>query len=115
MRGESIMATIRKKIDLSKGITKEQKEMLKKAEQMEYSYDDDNPPLTSDELAQFKRVYDNRKTEKTSLRKQNVTLRLSPRTISKAKSFGKGYTSVLSQIVEKVLDNPEITDMLIKS
>ena len=109
------MATIRKTIDLSKGITKEQKEMLKKAEQAGYSYDEDNPPLTSEELAQFKRVYEDRKTEKKALRKQNVTLRLSPRTISKAKSFGKGYTSVLSQIVEKALDNPELTDLLIKN
>lgn len=82
---------------------------------MVHSYDEDNPPLTSEELAQFKRVYENRKTEKTALRKQNVTLRLSPKTINKAKSFGKGYTSVLSQIVEKALDNPEITNMLINN
>ncbi len=109
------MATIRKTIDLSKGLTTKQLNMLKEAEQTAYVYDEDNPPLTTEELKKFKRVSENAKAEKISRRKQNVTLRLSPHTITKAKSLGKGYTSILSMIVEKALDNPEITDILLNN
>ncbi len=108
------MALVKKKIDLSKEITSKQKRMLEEAGKRPLEYDEDNPPLTKEELAQFQRVYDTVKKEQMDNRKQNVTLRLSPQTVRKAKAFGKGYTSVLSRIIEKVLDNPTITEQLIK-
>ncbi len=108
------MATVKKKIDLSKELTGKQKRMLEEAQRKPTEYDEDNPPLTKEELAQFKRVYDTVKKEQMNNRKQNVTLRLSPQTVRKAKAFGKGYTSVLSKIIEKALDNPAITEQLIK-
>ncbi len=45
--------------------------------------------------------------KKENRRKQNITLRLSPDTIDKAKSLGKGYSTILSRIVESALDDPE--------
>ncbi len=108
------MATVRKEIDVTSKLTKAQEKMLKEAEKPPYVYDEDNPPLTADELAQFKMVSDAIKEERENNRKQNVTLRLSPKTIQKAKSLGKGYTSILAKIVEKALDNPEIAKELIK-
>lgn len=106
------MATIRKTIDVSSELTEEQLNMLKKMENEPVAYDEDNPPLTKSELKQFKRVSDVIKEERESTRKQNVTLRLSPGAVSKAKSLGKGYTSVLAKIIEKALDNPDITELL---
>ncbi|MCR4797482.1 MAG: BrnA antitoxin family protein [Lachnospiraceae bacterium] len=108
------MALVRKKIDVTEKITKEQIEMLEGAEKRAIAFDEDNPPLSKEELARFKRVSETIAEEKKSSRKQNVTLRLSPQTISKAKAFGKGYTSVLSKIIEKALDNPAIAEQLIK-
>ena len=69
---------------------------------------------TKEELSQFKRVSDLVKHERRESRKQNVTLRLSPNAIKKAKALGKGYTSILAKIIEKDLDNPALTEQLIK-
>ncbi|MEI3175137.1 MAG: BrnA antitoxin family protein [Lachnospiraceae bacterium] len=38
--------------------------------------------------------------------KQTVTIRLSPQALKKARSLGKGYTSVLSRILENALNDP---------
>lgn len=109
------MATIRKTIDVSAALTGEQINMLKEAEKTSYEFDEDNPILSKEELAKFKRVSELIRDERKNTRKQNVTLRLSPRAISKAKSLGKGYTSVLAKIIEKALDNPELTEALLSS
>ena len=106
------MATIKKKIDVNSELTEEQLKMLKKAEEAPSAFDEDNPPLTKEELAQFKRVSEIIKEEKKGNRRQNVTLRLSPGAIQKAKALGKGYTSILARIIETVLDNPELTGTL---
>ena len=108
------MATIRKKIDVTAELTNEQLNMLKEAENTEYVFDEDNPILSKEELSQFRRVSELIKEERESNQKQNVTLRLSPRAVRKAKALRKGYTSVLANIIEKALDNPELTEMLMK-
>jgi uncharacterized protein (DUF4415 family) len=96
---------VKKKIDISKKPTKEQIEMLKKAAQMPITYDDDSPMLTDEELLEFRRISE---INKDNRRKQTVTLRLSPQAVEKAKSLGKGYTSVLSRILETALSDNEI-------
>ncbi len=108
------MATIRKKIDVTAELTNEQLNMLKEAENTEYVFDKDNPILSKEELSQFRRVSELIKEERESNQKQNITLRLSPRAVRKAKALGKGYTSILAKIIEKALDNPELTEMLMK-
>lgn len=67
--------------------------------------DDEYPGFTKEELKQFKRVGNINRIER---QKQIVTLRLSPKAVRKAHSLGKGYTSVLSRILEAALDDPEI-------
>jgi hypothetical protein len=37
----------------------------------------------------------------------STSRRLSPEALKKAKMLGKGYTSVLSRILEEALDSPE--------
>ena len=53
----------------------------------------------------LKCISDARKVDR---QKQTVTLRLSAQALTKAKSLGKGYTSILSRILESALDDPEI-------
>lgn len=92
---------IRKEIDFSKPLTDEQKKMLEELKSRPITPDDDCPELTAEQLKQFARV-----SEKNQ--KQTVTLRLSPQAIRTAKSFGKGYTSVLSRILENALTDTEL-------
>ena len=60
---------------------------------------------TAEQLAKFRRISDENRAGR---RKQSVTLRLSPRAIKKARSLGKGYTSVLSRILESALEDNEL-------
>ncbi|MCM1330068.1 MAG: BrnA antitoxin family protein [Ruminococcus sp.] len=91
-------------IDFSKGLTEEQLKELEEAEKSPIVYDEDCPELTDEQLRQFRRISDERQEER---RKQSVTLRLSPQAIRTAKSLGKGYTSVLSRILESALADSE--------
>ena len=87
--------------------TKEQMLEVQKAAQNPITFDEDCPEFTEEQLAQFKRILSYAEYYKKETRKQNVTLRLSPQTIKKAKSLGKGYTSILAAIIENALNNPE--------
>jgi len=94
-----------KNIDVTKDPSREQIEMLSKAAILPVHADAEYPEFSEAELLQFKRISDEQKINR---QKQTVTLRLSPQALRKAKSLGKGYTSVLSRILEKALDNPDI-------
>ena len=97
--------TIRKTIDIKKEPSKEQIEMLERAESMPIVFDEDSPELSDEELAEFRRISESRKEGR---RKQTISLRLSPQAVAKAKSLGKGYTSVLSRILEEALKDNEL-------
>ncbi len=91
-------------LDPEKKLTKSQMDMLDRLENRTDSFDDDNPELTDEQLAEFKKISEINRNER---KKQTVSIRLSPRSIRKAKSLGKGYTSVLSRILEETLDDNE--------
>ncbi len=96
---------VKKKIDINKSLSEEQLQMIKALEQQKIEDDKDNPELSMEELREFKRVSEeNRENRK----KQTVTIRLSPQTLEKAKSLGKGYTSVLARILENGLNDVDI-------
>ena len=84
-------------------LTKEQILMVKEAAKRPVVPDDDNPELTDEQLASLHRVHELRSADR---RRQNVTLRLTPQAIRKAKALGKGYSGILSRIVESILDDP---------
>ena len=96
---------VMKNIDINAPLTEEQRTMLEKSASMPIVFDEDSPELTEAELQEFKRVSDVRREES---RKQTVTIRLSPSALAKAKSLGKGYTSVLSRILENALNDNEM-------
>ncbi len=96
---------VRKEIDLDQPLTPTQVEMLNALESRPISPDEDCPELTTEQLSQFRRISAANREERC---KQTVTLRLSPQALRRAKSLGKGYTSVLSRILESALENPDI-------
>lgn len=96
---------IRKEIDFSKPLTDEQKKMLEELKTRPVTPDEDCPELTAEQLKKFARVSEKNREER---RKQTVTLRLSPQAVRTAKSLGKGYTSVLSRILENALTDAEL-------
>ena len=79
--------------------------MLTKAANLPIHEDSEYPEFSEIELQQFKRLSSERRADR---QKQTVTLRLSPQALNKARSIGKGYTSVLSRILEKALADPDI-------
>lgn len=96
---------VHKEITPDQPLTSSQIEMLNALATRPVTPDENCPELTPEQLAQFQRISaENRKHRQ----KQTVTLRLSPQALRKAKSLGRGYTSVLSRILENALDNPDI-------
>ncbi len=85
--------------------TKEELVMLEEAKKKAPVYDEENPPFSEEELQQLRARARARREEQ---RKQNVTLRLSPKTIEKAKAMGPGYTTVLAEIIEEALNGKDI-------
>lgn len=69
------------------------------------TFDDDCPELTTEQLSHFKRAAD---TKQETAKKQSVTVQITPQALKKAKSLGKGYTSVLSLILENTLSDNEL-------
>lgn len=96
---------MRKSIDVTKGPSQEQLAMLERAAAMPVPADAEYPEFSEEELLQFTKISDERRMER---QKQTVTLRLSPQALKKARSLGKGYTSVLSRILERALDDPDV-------
>ncbi len=92
-------------VDVKKAPTIEQIEILERASKLPLSFDEDCPELSEEELAKFRRISDERKTER---RKQVITLRVSASTLAKAKSLGAGYSGVLSRMLDMCLSDPEI-------
>ena len=95
---------VSKEIDVKKGATKEQIEMLETAKKIPIAFDEDAPELTEENLKNAYRVSERKRSDED----QEITLRLSPWAIRKAKSFGKEYREVLSRILERALHNREI-------
>ncbi|MBE6123728.1 MAG: antitoxin [Erysipelotrichaceae bacterium] len=86
-------------------LSEEQLTAVRKAEKKPVVFDEDSPELTDQQLAGFRRVHEMKQAER---RRQNITLRLTPQTIQKAKSLGKGYSGILSRIIESTINDPEM-------
>ncbi len=96
---------IRKEIDFNKPLTEKQKEMLEALKTRPVTPDEDCPELTDEQIAKFAAATRERRQQLEN--KQTITIRLSPQALVKAKSLGKGYTTVLSRIVEAALADNE--------
>ncbi len=90
--------------DMMMPLTDEERAELEALKDTEPVPDEDCPAYSLEELREMKKITEERKAERC---KQSVTLRLSPATLAKARSLGKGYTSILSRIIENALNDPD--------
>ena len=88
--------------ELSYELTDNERKELEDAARKPVVYDEDCPELTEEMLDQFKRA---NREERV---KQIVSLRLSPDTLKKAKALGKGYTSILSRLLDLAINDTEL-------
>lgn len=58
--------------------------------------------MSVEQLMEFKRMNREMRTKPT------ISLRISPSTLQKAKKYGKGYTSLLSRLLDAAIDNEEL-------
>ena len=78
---------------------------LKEAVKHPIVYTDDCPESTPEALKEFalQRAELNRQR-----RRQAVTIRVAPDCLTKYKALGKGYTGIMADVLNYVVDNPEI-------
>lgn len=88
--------------DLSPELLPEKLEELDAAERKAPVFDADSPAMTPEQLQQFKRINRENRTKPT------ISLRISPATLKKAKQYGKGYTALLSRLLDAAIDDEEL-------
>lgn len=97
---------VKKTIDVEAPLTAEQKTELEALRSRKVIADDDAPLLSEAQLEKLKKIVQDRQSVN---RKETVSIRLKPETVAKAKSLGKGYTSILAEIIEEALsDIPDV-------
>lgn len=87
---------------LNTELTAEEMQELENAEKKEPVFDDDSPLLMKEQLMQFKRINRENRTKPT------ISLRISPATLKKAKQYGKGYTGLLSRLLDAAIEDEEL-------
>ena len=85
--------------ELESKLTKEELQELEDAAARAIVYDDDSPFMTPDMLKQFKQMKQKNRT------KQTASIRLSEKAQRFSKTYGKGYTSFLSRLIDAALDD----------
>ena len=87
--------------------TKEQAKRIREAAKAPINYTSDCPKSTPEALAEFAALARELR-QKKKVTKPAVTIRVSPSCLSKYKSLGSGYTSIMADVLDYVADNPEI-------
>ena len=83
-------------------LTEEELQEIEKTESKEPVFDEDSPEMSEKQLSQFRRMYGADRS------KQTVSLRLSRNTYNKARTYGKGYTSFLSRLLDVAINDEEL-------
>ncbi len=88
--------------ELNTELTAEELQELETAESKQSRFDEDSPAMTMEQLMQFKRMNRQNRTKPT------ISLRISPETLQKAKQYGKGYTGLLSRLLDAAINDEEL-------
>lgn len=88
---------MRYEIDVNEKPTKEQIDEIRKAAKTEVVCDEDCPELSLTMIKELKTAAEERRQRNL---KHNLTLRVSQHTLEQARRLGKGYTSILSRILD---------------
>ena len=85
--------------DLSKELSEEELQEVEAAAARTIVFDEESPEMTPEMLSQFKRLKQKKRT------KQTASIRLSEKAQRFSRSYGKGYTSFLSRLIDAALDD----------
>ena len=99
------MAIVRYTLKPGTPLTEEQLKELEEAEKAPIVYDEDCPPLTDEQLAEFAIIA---RQQRADRRRGIVSLRLAPQTLEKARKLGNGYTAVLSRMIDLCINDKEL-------
>lgn len=88
--------------ELSQDLTDEELRELEAAEKADPVFDEDSPAMMHEQLMEFKRINHESRTKPT------ISLRISPATLKKAKEYGKGYTGLLSRLLDAAINDEEL-------
>lgn len=86
-------------------MTTGQKKEIRQAAKKPIVYDEDCPELTEEQLDEFARLATQQREER---KRKVVALRIKPKTLEKAKKLGKGYTAILSRMIDLCIDDKEL-------
>ena len=68
-------------------------------------FDEDAPELTEEQLAKFAILAEQQRNDR---KKPVLSLRISKETLAKAKHLGRGYTGVLSRLLDMAINDEEM-------
>ena len=89
------MAIVNYTLEPDAKLTREQKQEIK----------EDCPKLTDEQLAEFALIAKQQRAER---KKKVIALRVNNTTLEKAKKLGKGYTAILSRMIDLCIDDKEL-------
>ena len=84
---------------LSPQLSTEERKELEEAAAKKITFDEDSPEMTPEMLQEFKRIKQIKRT------KQTASIRLSEKAQNFSQSYGKGYTSFFSRLIDAALDD----------
>ena len=85
--------------ELNTDLSSEELKELEEAAARTIVYDDESPEMTPEMLKQFKQL------KQKSRAKQTASIRLSEKAQKFSKSYGKGYTSFFSRLIDAARDD----------
>ncbi len=80
---------------------------IEKYKDIDPTPDEEIPELSYEDMERFRLAAIKKREER---QKQVLTLRVSAETMKKAKSLGKGYTGILSRLLEMALNDPQMIE-----
>lgn len=88
--------------DLDRKLTEAELQEMEDAAARSIVFDEESPEMTPEMLNQFKRI------KQKGRNKQTASIRLSEKAQKFSQSYGKGYTSFLSRLIDAALDDASL-------
>lgn len=99
------MPNIKVKASKLKKSTKEDIQRLKSISYKDIEYDEDCPPLTNEQLLQFRKARQEKDREN---RKEVLSVRIKQSSMNRLKALGPGYSNVVAKLIDIGLSDPEL-------
>ena len=86
-------------------IPEDVKNEVRAATKRPVTFSDDAPELTDEQLAKFAAMAEQQRNDR---KKPVLSLRISKETLAKAKLLGRGYTGVLSRLLDMAINDKDM-------